>query len=73
MEKKQTALKELIGRLKYLSIEHDDAGIRTAIDISTELLVKEREQIEEAYKEGQDGCIITPNDASNYYSQTFKP
>ena len=50
-EKKKTAMQELIERLKGLQNRgYDDAGIRTAIDIATELLQKEREQIEKAFE-----------------------
>lgn len=64
-----TAMQELIERLKYLSREHDDAGLRTAIQISEELLEKEKQQIQEAVKFGEGYFKTT---AEDYYNETYK-
>lgn len=71
-EKQQTAMMELIDRLKYLSIEHDDAGLRTAKDIATELLEKERKQIATAYERPFKFRDNIGFSGEEYYEQTFK-
>ena len=75
MEKKQSAMQELIERLiKLQNKGYDDAGIRTGIQIATELLQKERDQIEKAYEAGfYSGCDQPMLDSmlSKYFTQTY--
>jgi len=63
----KTAMQELIERLKYLSIEHDDAGLRTSIQIAEELLQKEKQQIIYAR---EDGLYVAYNGTASDRSKT---
>ena len=72
MEKKQSAMQELIERLITLQNKgYDDAGIRTGIQIATELLQKEREQIEEAFEEGVEWLRGDSNTGTDFFTQTY--
>jgi glutamine phosphoribosylpyrophosphate amidotransferase len=75
MEKKITAMQELIERLKGLQNRgHDDAGIRTAIDIATELLPKEKKQIADAFMEGYTDHHRKEDlyeNGSHYFNQNY--
>jgi len=85
MEKK-TAMEELIEELKRLKNSHEKvvdvsgwAATCNAIEAATNLLPKEREQIEEAFKEGAKkrfNTMLIKRDeinksASDYYTQTY--
>jgi len=65
-----TAMWELIDRIDTLFKKgHDDAGLRTCKLIATELLSKEKEQIESAYRSGwTDQDDITP---TQYIENTY--
>lgn len=68
--KQNTPMQELLERLNRLQIGgFDDAGIRTAKDIATELLQKEEEQIKQAYFMGFDNNL-NPS-AQEYFNQTY--
>ncbi len=70
-------MQELVDRLEYLLIDHPDAGLKTAKDIANELLVKEREQIEDAYENGtndENAHIFNHKEVPSgeeYYTQTY--
>ncbi len=74
MEKK-TAMEELIGRLRVImedlpSGSNRALGLATAMDLASDLKQMEREQIEEAWKNGErDGYKNIS--ASDYFTQTY--
>ena len=76
----KTALQELIERLADKKDEHEynttfDDGIRRGLALAivkaTELLEKEREQIENAWLNGV-GAWDSEMEAEQYYNETFK-
>ena len=69
---KITALQELIERLTSINNKHDDAGLKTSIDIATQLLTKERADIIEAASEGYEMETSQVIDGEKYYETTFK-
>lgn len=72
--KTKTAMQELIERLKSLKSKgYDDAGIRTDIEIATQLLAKEKQDIIDAYENGYtDGYRYNGNNGENYFTQKYE-
>ena len=83
MEKKMTAMEELIGRLRVImedlpSGSNRALGLATAMDLASYLKQMEREQIEEAWKiadndgyDYSDEGTIYYKSASDYYTQNY--
>ena len=77
--KQLTTLQELIERLKNLQKNgYDDGGIRTAIDISNELLERERQIVVDAVNDTynsvigiETGYMPTPIDGEDYYNNKY--
>ena len=67
MEKKQTAVQWLLEELRK---PYSDKYIA---DISNKALAMEREQIEEAFDEGDCNGTFETINRKQYYTQTFKP
>jgi len=68
MEKKQTAVQWLIEELTDNGIQHLDL----ASEIIEQAIQMEREQIEQAFDEGNPNGFID-KDGKQTYTQTFKP
>jgi len=64
MQKKQTAMQELINWMKTEEFKDALSGIEKA----TELLETEKQQIIDAYC---DGWVMDSPDAEQYFNQTF--
>lgn len=70
MEKKMTAMEELIEYVeKYMEV----LGMPAVMikDKATNLLPKEREQIEEAFRAGQDSMEEDGKNFDQYYTQNY--
>lgn len=86
MEKKLTALQELIEMIETFMVVNDDIpdyhdGLEKAHELAKSLLPKEREQIEEAFNDGyidgsaelSEGVYPQYKSASDYFTQTYQP
>jgi hypothetical protein len=67
----QTAMQELIHRVKAIHSRHDDAGLEIAIIIAEQLLEKEHRQIINAHVDGQPVDTSTTSKAKQYYYETY--
>ncbi len=73
----ETAMNELIQRLKSLSEKYHSAGLITAMDIAKQLLAKEHGQILHAWWAGHDardgaGLVHVPEDnAMKFFDETY--
>jgi hypothetical protein len=70
--KQQTAMQELIQRLKALHENHfGEVGLEISIEIASQLLEKEKEQIEDAYWEGGIDVPMNGKRCQQYYNETY--
>ncbi len=67
----QTAMQELIQRLKSIHARHDDAGLEIAIILGEQLLEKEHNQIVQAHVDGQPVDTATTLAARQYYKEIY--
>lgn len=68
----QTAMHELIERLKILSTKYQNSGLLTAIEIGEQLLSKEREQIIKTWCDCELSIIdLKPKYGEQYYNETY--
>ena len=75
MSKDITAMQEMIDRIQYLNKTYDDAGLRTCLQIATELLEMEKQNITDAWINAKESKVFgydVFSDAEIYYNQTFK-
>ena len=70
----KTAMQELIDKLNSMVQNGGDSDLLPAIEHARYLLVKEKQQIEEAYRRGVEDERYNKLDFINnpYYSQTYK-
>lgn len=69
--KKQTAVEWLLEELK--TCIHRDEVADLILDLQEQAKAMEKEQIEDAYKQGQhDSQPIRETDAEQYYNETYK-
>ena len=70
--KTKTAMQELIERLKSLKSKgYNDAGIRTDIEIATQLLAKEKQDIIDAYADGFSFGEGMPDEHVKFMSNSY--
>jgi len=67
----QTAMQELIQRLKSIHARHDDASLEIAIILGEQLLEKEYNQIVQAHVDGQPVDTSTTLAARQYYKEIY--
>jgi hypothetical protein len=67
----QTAMQELIQRLKSIHSRHDDASLEVAIILAEQLLEKEYNQIVQAHVDGQPVDTATTLAARQYYKEIY--
>ena len=69
MKKKQTAMQEMINRLKSLDEKYSNPGLKIAIEIGEQLLEREKETLIDAYDYGN--VPRRYNDGEDYYNENF--
>jgi hypothetical protein len=66
---KQTAMQEMIDRLKSLDEKYSNPGLKTAIQIGEQLLEREKETLIDAYDYATMSRVY--NDGEDYYNENF--
>ena len=71
--KQQTAMQELIQRLKALHENHfGEVGLEISIEIASQLLEKEKDQMIESILNNRNiTSQVTYKDAEQYYNETY--
>ena len=66
---KQTAMQEMIYRLRFLDEKYSNPGLKIAIEIGEQLLEREKETLIDAYDYGN--VPRRYNDGEDYYNENF--
>ena len=69
MSSKQTAMQEMLDRLKSLDEKYNNPGLKTAIQIGEQLLEREKETLIDAYDYATMSRVY--NDGEDYYNENF--